>query len=571
MGAVNFSLDPQLVKALQSALPLTVFVETGTFNGDCISLVESSFDRVVSIELSDTLYSRVVKRFSRFPHIQILLGNSVDFLQELKESLNGDGVLYWLDAHWCVDLDTAGQHSQCPLLGELTAIDKLNKESVILIDDARLFLAPPLSPHEISQWPSFQEILQKLRGLSTHHELMVVNDVIIFYPQVARSAMISYAQSDGVDWLDAAQTLREQSGLASALNEKERCIIAQNESLVMLTSSLKEKEEIIQDLKRTIRAYSFIYERLVFIKPIARLVRSLIEIFLPRLGNLYQYQPQPITLLEPVKHISFNRPLRISIVTPSFEQGDFISRSISSVLDQEYPNVEYFVQDGGSSDLTIEVLKKYENMLAGWESTKDSGQSQAINRGFKKTSGDIMGWLNSDDLLLPGALQTVSNFFQENPNVDVVYGNRLLIDESDMEIGRWIIPGHDSAVLTWVDFIPQETMFWRRSIWEQVGGQVDETFRFAMDWDLLLRFRDAGASFAHIPRFLGAFRIHDQQKTSAEIHHVGKNEMDCIRARLLGYVPTHEEINKAITLFLLRHIFEDLRYRIRTRMRGFGL
>ena len=162
----------------------------------------------------------------------------------------------------------------------------------------------------------------------------------------------------------------------------------------------------------------------------------------------------------------------------------------------------------------------------------------------------------------------MANFFQKHPDVEVVYGNRLLIDEAGMEIGRWVMPGHDSAVLSWVDYIPQETLFWRRSIWERVGGQVDETFQFAMDWDLLLRFRDAGANFAHIPRFLGAFRIHEQQKTSARINQVGHKEMDMIRERLLGRVPTQEEMRKAVKLFLLRHILVDLKYRVIEVFRG---
>jgi glycosyltransferase involved in cell wall biosynthesis len=238
------------------------------------------------------------------------------------------------------------------------------------------------------------------------------------------------------------------------------------------------------------------------------------------------------------------------------------------VFNQQYPSLEYFVQDGGSKDSTVEVLKQFQHALTGWESEKDSGQSEALNKGFLKTTGEIMGWLNSDDLLLPGALQTVANYFQKYPNIDVVYGDRLLIDESDMEIGRWIMPSHDSEVLSWVDYVPQETLFWRRSIWERVGGRIDESFRFAMDWDLLTRFRDAGANFAHIPRFLGAFRIHEHQKTSAEINELGQIEMGRIRSRLLGRVPTQQELRKAIAPFLLRHIFVDLKYRVRVRMWG---
>jgi glycosyltransferase involved in cell wall biosynthesis len=568
MGAVTFSLDPRLVEALQSVLPLRVFVETGTFEGDTISTIEGSFDKVISIELSEVQWKDAARRFAPLPHVQILCGNSGDRLRELKGEFQEQEVLYWLDAHWCVATDTAGDQSQCPLLDELAAIGGLNEKSVVLIDDARLFLAPPLAPHEISQWPSLQDIMQALQHLSAHHELMVINDVIAFYPRVARTVMISFAQSYGMDWLLATEVLNNHSLLASALKEKELCLKSQNESLIKLNFSLKEKELVIENQNRTIRAYAAAYGGLSIFKPLARFVRRVIEIFLPRLGNLNQYQPRPITHLKPVELISSERLLRFSIVTPSFEQGVFISHTISSVADQKYSNIEYFVQDGGSKDSTIDTLKNFQHVLTEWESAKDSGQSQAINHGFKKSRGDIMSWLNSDDILLPGALQTVANFFQKHPDVEVVYGNRLLIDEAGMEIGRWVMPGHDSAVLSWVDYIPQETLFWRRSIWERVGGQVDETFQFAMDWDLLLRFRDAGANFAHIPRFLGAFRIHEQQKTSARINQVGHKEMDMIRERLLGRVPTQEEMRKAVKLFLLRHILVDLKYRVIEVFRG---
>ena len=179
-----------------------------------------------------------------------------------------------------------------------------------------------------------------------------------------------------------------------------------------------------------------------------------------------------------------------------------------------------------------------------------------------------MCWLNSDDLLLPGTLEIVSKFFRDNPSVDVVYGNRLQIDVNDQEIGRWILPGHDDGVLSWVDYIPQETLFWRRDIWEKIGGQIDESFSFAMDWDLLLRFRDAGASFAHIPRFLGAFRVHNKQKTIADINDVGQREMNRIRERALGYVPSQLKIKRAVTPFLLKHLWVDILYRIKSRLRS---
>ena len=177
-----------------------------------------------------------------------------------------------------------------------------------------------------------------------------------------------------------------------------------------------------------------------------------------------------------------------------------------------------------------------------------------------------MGWLNSDDLLLPGSLAFVGDYFARHPEVDVVYGNRLLIDENDQEIGRWILPGHDGRALRWADYVPQETLFWRRELWDRVGAQLDESFQFAMDWDLLVRFQEAGAKFAHLPRFLGAFRVHAAQKTSGSIDDFGFKEMTRIRKRLHGRTPGYAEIRAALARFMLHHILHDLLYRLKTRL-----
>lgn len=344
-----------------------------------------------------------------------------------------------------------------------------------------------------------------------------------------------------------------------------------------LVKSLEEKELVIQELAQALKRYRAVVGLFGYLlRPANRIKAAVVGIknqlgvmVAPRLGNLNQHSPRPVCL---PRHYEQAIPLldtpKVSIVTPSFMQARFIGRTIESVLGQNYPNLEYFVQDGGSQDGTVEVLKGYANRLAGWESQPDGGQSQAINLGFTHTTGEIMAWLNSDDMLLPGAIHTIVDYFNRHPEVDVVYGDRLLIDESDMEIGRWIMPGHDSEVLSWADFVPQETLFWRRRIWDRVGGQIDESFKFAMDWDLLVRFRDAGARFAHIPRFLGAFRIHEHQKTSAAINEIGHKEMDRIREKLLGRVPGHMEIRKAVIPFLLKHVSTHMAYRVKSRLRG---
>jgi glycosyltransferase involved in cell wall biosynthesis len=166
-------------------------------------------------------------------------------------------------------------------------------------------------------------------------------------------------------------------------------------------------------------------------------------------------------------------------------QARFLGRTINSVIDQNYPALAYHVQDGGSIDGSLDVLRSYGGRI-GWSSEVDTGQSSAINAGFRGVNGDIMGYLNSDDMLLPGSLAYVARMFTDRPDVDVVYSHRINIDEEDREIGRWILPPHDPEALRWADYLPQETMFWRRRVWER-AGPFDESLQFAMDWDFILR------------------------------------------------------------------------------------
>ena len=143
-----------------------------------------------------------------------------------------------------------------------------------------------------------------------------------------------------------------------------------------------------------------------------------------------------------------------------------------------------------------------------------------------------MAWLNADDRLLPGSLLAVGRFFRDRPDIDVVYGHRLVLDENGMVVGRWVLPPHRAYGHGWRDFIPQETLFWRRSLWERSGGRIDDSLTFAMDWELLLRFRAAGARFERLPYFLGAFTTHADQKSVAQFDRDGVPEYARIRERL---------------------------------------
>ena len=280
-----------------------------------------------------------------------------------------------------------------------------------------------------------------------------------------------------------------------------------------------------------------------------------------RLGSLRREAPRAL-------HLAAGNPgqaevsrLRFGIVTPVFNQAEYISQTIQSVLGQHYPHLEYVVKDGGSTDGTLARIGSPRGALKVVLSGSDGGQADAINQGFRELGPvDIMAYINGDDLLLPGALARVSRYFDEHPEVDVVYGHRVLIDEKGLDVGRWILPDHDDEILSWVDYVPQETLFWRRRIWEASGGRIDESFRYAMDWDLLVRFRDAGARFARIPEFLGAFRLHDEQKTSKDFMTTGRHEMDRIRKHTLGRPVAPWQITRAALPYLMRHAAANRAY-----------
>lgn len=839
MGAISFSIDPDLVEALCERRPFDLFFESGGYKGDSVALVQAHFPRIVTVELSELYVGELRARFKDSKKVEVVHGDSAQVLKQRHQELSAQGVLYWLDAHWCAAPGVLMKGPQCPLLDELAALGKLNEHSVVIIDDARLFLAPPPQPHAINDWPSFFELKSRLdRCLGATHEYLIVNDCIVVFPSLMRDAVIEYARARGADWLKIADLARDHSGQAQAarerlmlaqqlesdlvaarstieqlqadkqrlldqlsqtsalfasqraelhsleaqwlksledlatarssareketviqvlreehaasaerirvleerldhqrallgesarlhreldselevtrvraarvLSEFERTLslmadsgnllgeaaqqvalhrerlaeeqrlarvvarklrrdtsaylkehaamlrsltnanaevasllgsdtrrnlladeseissrprnvpdatalattlrdnllrvkrqyeeLAENarltaaafaslispaaeaqikgDSLQLLRAALERvqheasaKEHVIQELSAAVHAYRAAIERPKFLQRLLHRARSAVQqLFQPRLGVLYQHAPIDFTPPPLPTRYSINESdlPTISIVTPSFRQAHLIERTISSIVDQQYAKLDYHIQDGGSDDGTVAILQRWSNKLATWQSHPDAGQSQAINLGFARTNGEIMAWVNSDDILLPGSLRFVAEYFMRNPDVDVMYSNRLLIDEHDKLIGRWVLPGHDGEVLRWADFVPQETLFWRRRIWDAVGG-VDETFRFAMDWDLLLRFKRAGARFSHCNVFLGAFRIHERQKTSAEISQTGLQEMDRLRQREHGRKVSHTEIRRALALFMVRHIIADRLLSLRLR------
>lgn len=774
MGDINFSIDTGLVEALKRELGLTLFVETGTFEGDAIELCRPFFETIHSIELSPEYYELAKSRFQGDAGVRLYLGDSAKQLAELRPQFQGRPTLFWLDAHWCVAQDTGGEKSQCPLLQEIRGIGQLNERSAIMIDDARLFASPPPQPHEISQWPRLDQVIDALRAVGQGHELKIFNDVIVFAPRKADAALTEYMtrhtvtllkikdKADGYDVLDvqlkekhvendtlkaaavekdreitelkretdikdgeiadlkretdvkdgeivdlkkAADDIkaeleaecaekdreiaelkaeadgkdREIAALKQVSNEREQLIftldghvkefqkmvaalqaahgekdgrlaafaqqVAEQEaqlaelrrleaglrerldyvdtrfralppdalkwgealmhkdnhirnieaalaarqadadalrvlvahrdaSVANLISDrahleiakfygrqLAEKEAVIQELSRACQEREALIKRpsleaaglggrlaklwdgarahvrMKYLQPLDQwLFRQVVEKHWMQVGVLRQYEPKTLVWDRfPKPRLPVDRLPQIGIVTPSYNQRAFIESTMLSVLNQNYPKLHYVVQDGASTDGSAEIIARHAARLQHWESVKDAGQADAIRRGFDHVMGlgpdDVMAYLNSDDFIAPRTLRYVGEYFATHPDVDVIYGNRIIIDEHDRDIGRWVMPPHDPKTLEWIDYVPQETLFWRKRVWDLAGG-IDCAFQFALDWDLLMRFAGAKARIVRVPYFLGCFRVHNHQKTNQHIHSVGSDEMTVIRNRV---------------------------------------
>jgi glycosyltransferase involved in cell wall biosynthesis len=223
----------------------------------------------------------------------------------------------------------------------------------------------------------------------------------------------------------------------------------------------------------------------------------------------------------------------VSIVTPSFNQARYIEATIQSVLAQDYPRVEYLIVDGGSTDGTVEIIKKYalesgrlpaENQkqasglqrhkINWWVSEPDKGQTDAINKGFGRAQGQILAWLNSDDTYEPGAVSAAVKYLMDHPNVGMAYGDCNFINEEGRVIGKFGSAQTDYRLLRrGYVHIPQQTMFFRRDLWKQVGP-LDPSFYFAMDYDLWTRLA-ARTKLKYVPQTWANFRLHTTGKTIA--------------------------------------------------------
>ncbi len=218
----------------------------------------------------------------------------------------------------------------------------------------------------------------------------------------------------------------------------------------------------------------------------------------------------------------------ISLVTPTLNRREYLAESMHSVLGQNYPGLEYVVVDGGSTDGTLALLRERHSELSWWVSEPDRGPWEAVNKGFDRTSGEVMGWLGSDDLLTPWALSIVGEIFATIPEVEwltsafplswdrlgravgsvrqMTYSRHAFLLGRNLPLGHWPFEG----------FIQQESTFWRRSLWERAGGRLDEAYQLAADFDLWARFHQAGAELYAATVPLGGFRLHGDQKSQLD-------------------------------------------------------
>ncbi len=237
---------------------------------------------------------------------------------------------------------------------------------------------------------------------------------------------------------------------------------------------------------------------------------------------------------------------KLTVVTPSYNQAAYLERTILSVLNQHYPNLEYFIMDGGSTDNSVEIIKKYEPYLAGWVSEKDRGQTDAINKGFRRATGEFVAFQNSDDIFAPGALMRVADAWRQHPNTDVFFGDMYIIDEQDVITEELRVPPFCVECQVYEGMqVFNQALFIRRDQLAQFGW-LDETLRFAIDYEVITRLSvQPGVRFRHIDGFWGGFRLQPDAKTSL-ISDVGRAEHYQIRDKFLPELVARTKLKSAL-------------------------
>lgn len=262
-------------------------------------------------------------------------------------------------------------------------------------------------------------------------------------------------------------------------------------------------------------------------------------------------------------------PLKVSVITPSYNQGRFIERTIQSVLSQQFAgSLEYLVMDGGSRDETVPILRRYGDCIQ-WVSEKDNGQGDAVNKGIQRSHGEIIGWMNSDDIYYPGAINAACDFFAAHPEIDVIYGNANHIGEHDQVLEPYPTEDWDFERFKERCYICQPTLFLRRSI-VQRAGPLDPRLYFCMDYEYWIRLALAGARFSRVDYLMAGSRMYATNKTLGSRLKVHAEINDMLRRRL-ATVPDRWLFNYAHSVLDERGVSRDDRLQFTMLVSGVAL
>jgi len=263
---------------------------------------------------------------------------------------------------------------------------------------------------------------------------------------------------------------------------------------------------------------------------------------------------------------------RISVITPSFNQVDFLERTIKSVLDQQYPNLEYIIIDGGSTDSSVDIIRQYEDKLAYWISEPDNGQTDAINKGLQRASGDWIAWQNSDDVYYPCAFADLATAAEAYPEAGLIIGDLMLIDKDDHALRdvRYVSPSHE-ALLAEGMLLANQSSFWKRDVQNKVG-LIDEHYQCSFDYDWFLRLTEQ-ATGVHVARVWGALRLHDETKTSQQTNLFQEENQQILAGREVpGYLKLLYKIRRLFLMLVygqLGYVFRGILRRTRGHLGSF--
>jgi glycosyltransferase involved in cell wall biosynthesis len=264
----------------------------------------------------------------------------------------------------------------------------------------------------------------------------------------------------------------------------------------------------------------------------------------------------------------------VSIITPSYNQGQFLEATICSVLEQDYPRLEYIVIDGGSTDDSSQILARYASRLAYWESQPDRGQAHAINKGLLRAQGDFLGWLNSDDVLLPDVVSRAVQVLSQFPQVEVVYGRLERIDAAGSLLPTPQLPkdrvNFDLSQVLGECVVNQPGSFWRRGAMERVG-LLDESLHYSLDYEYWIRMALAGAQFMHLPEVVARFRLSSGSKTVGQTAVMAQEQLRVLEALAsrpdlpaqLGWTPEQvsRQLRRTRARFRLQAFYGSLKLR----------